>query len=434
MNLRLKIPEKCEPLLRPARYKVLRGGRGSAKSWTLARLLIFKAIERKRRILCTREFQTSIKESVHELLTAQIQTMGLSELFDVTDHELTCGNGSQFIFFGLHDQTSDSMKSYEGIDIAWVEEAHTLTKKSLNILIPTIRKEDSEIWLSFNPNLDTDEVWQRFIENPPPHTVSIELNYRDNPWFPKVLEDERQHAQRTMTKEEYENIWEGKCKPTMDGAVYTQDVALIVAQGRYAPCPYDPRLKVHTVWDMGWRGMAIGLVQRGLSECRFIGYLEGEGLRTDQWATDYLNPLKLNWGYDWLPPDAFAGSRRSEGNDADILRRCGRKVKSQIESIPRDIPVEARIRASKQLLARSYFNKGGMGIDLLWECLRRYRRHVPVGTQEPTTPMKDRYSHGADMVQYTALVIDKMQNQEDEDVLKPVIRPRRPADMGVGAL
>src|SRR5690606_19695553 len=163
-----EFPSKLKPLFQPYRYKVAYGGRGATKSWGFARALLIQGAQRKLRILCTREVQKSIKDSVHSLLSDQIQAMGLGHIYQVLQTEIRGVNGTEFLFAGLSTQTVESIKSYEGVDICWVEEARAVSKRSWSILIPTIRKEGSEIWVSFNPELDTDETYVRFVVNPPP--------------------------------------------------------------------------------------------------------------------------------------------------------------------------------------------------------------------------------------------------------------------------
>ena len=160
-NTVAKFPPKMRFLFDKSRYKVAHGGRGSGKSWSFARALLILAAEKPLRILCAREVQRSLKQSVHQLLKDQISELGFDYLFEVTEHVIRCKNGSEFYFTGLAQHTAASIKSYEGIDICWLEEANTVSKKSLDILIPTIRKPNSEIWISFNPDLETDEIYMR---------------------------------------------------------------------------------------------------------------------------------------------------------------------------------------------------------------------------------------------------------------------------------
>ena len=163
-----KFPEKLSCLFDPprSRYRVLFGGRGGAKSWGVARALLILAARDQLRILCAREYQTSIKDSVHKLLSDQISELGLDGFYEITQASIKGKNGSEFFFVGLKNNVAN-VKSYEGIDICWVEEAQSVSPNSWNVLVPTIRKSDSEIWISFNPELPTDETWKRFVMNPP---------------------------------------------------------------------------------------------------------------------------------------------------------------------------------------------------------------------------------------------------------------------------
>jgi phage terminase large subunit len=180
-NLDVHFPEKLQFLFAPKRYKVAHGGRGSGKSYNFAQALILLAAQKPMRVLCTREIQKSIKQSVHLLLSDQIQRLGLGAFFTVLETEIRGMNGSLFMFAGLAQHTVESIKSIEGCDIVWVEEAQTVSKKSWDILIPTIRKDDSEIWVSFNPDLDTDDTYTRFVLNPAPSATVVEMNFGDNP-------------------------------------------------------------------------------------------------------------------------------------------------------------------------------------------------------------------------------------------------------------
>ena len=153
----------------------------------------------------------------------------------------------------------------EGCDIVWVEEAQTVSKKSWDILIPTIRKPNSEIWVSFNPNIDTDDTYQRFVVEPSENAKVVKVNYMDNPWFPDVLETERLHSEKTNP--DYANIWEGECKAAVDGAIYANEIREAQENNRITHVPYDPMLKVHVVMDLGWNdSMSVILCQKGVSD------------------------------------------------------------------------------------------------------------------------------------------------------------------------
>jgi phage terminase large subunit len=411
------VPDVLAFLLEGHRYKVAYGGRGGLKSWTFARALLTLGAHKPLRILCTREVQRTIKDSVHKLLSDQIALLNMGRFYSITQSEISGQNGTAFIFTGLSDQTAESIKSYEGIDICWVEEAQKVRKRSWGILVPTIRKAGSEIWISFNPELDTDETYVRFVLTPPPGAVVVKTTYRDNPWFTAELEGERLHDSIVLPLAEYEWIWEGKCLPAVAGAIYAREVADMVTQGRIVNCPYDPRLRVHTVWDLGWNDrMVVGFWQRGFADVRLIDYIEVQFKRVDEVVGMYAD-RNWNWGYDWLPFDGFSHDAKSGTTVAKILQKFGRKV----QPVP-NLSEELGIKHTRQFLTKVYVDRE-KGKRFL-ECLKRFRRYMPKHG-EPAHPVDDEFAHGADMGRYTALVAERMTNA-NEDRSYPVIDPFKP--------
>jgi phage terminase large subunit len=402
----IQLPRKLEPLRHPKRYKIVRGGRGSAKSWSVARQLLIDAAEKPLRILCAREIQNTIAESVHRLLSDQIEALGLSDFYRIQDKVITGRNGSEFVFQGIRGLDVVKIKSFEGVDRVWVEEAQVVTKKSWDILEPTIRKPGSEVWLTFNPELDTDETWIRFVENAPDNAVVIEMNWRDNPWFPPELETLRQ-AWKQRDPEGYETVWEGKCRPAVEGAIYRKEIEAMTRDRRFRPVPYDSLLKVHAIWDLGWNDLtSIVMVQRCGGELRIVDFYE-DSHRT---LPDYVQELKdkrYNWGTDYLPHDGDSARLESSGLSAkDILGKLGRSV----QIIPRG-DVEAGIKAARVVFARCYFDKD-KAAGLVGH-LKRYRRQINQSTQEPMGPLHDEHSHAADAFRYLAQVADKLTNDDD---------------------
>ena len=212
------MPDWSGGLFEAHRYKVIHGGRGSGKSWAVARALVLQAASKPLRILCTREIQESIRDSVHRLLSDQIQALGLGAHYEITQGEIRSRNGSLFVFSGLAQHTVESIKSFEGIDIAWCEEAQSISKRSWDVLLPTIRKVGSEVWMTLNPLLETDETYSRFVADPPRNAWVRRVNWRDNPWFPPVLEEERLETQR-RDPDNYGNVWEGQPLRVAEGAI-----------------------------------------------------------------------------------------------------------------------------------------------------------------------------------------------------------------------
>ena len=418
-----QFPEKLKFLFVPARYKVAYGGRGGAKSWGFARALLILAARKPLRILCTREVQKSIKDSVHKLLSDQIQNLGLGKFYEVLEATIRGINGTEFVFAGLATNTVESIKSFEGCDIVWAEEAQFIKKRSWDILIPTIRRDGSEIWVSLNPDLETDETYMRFILNAPPGAQVVPISYRDNPWFSSVMEDERLHCQK-VDPEGYLNIWEGQCRPAVDGAIYYKEVQSAENENRVRNIPYDPLLRVHLVMDLGWNdSLSIAFVQKSLSEIRIIKYLEYTQTSLDVISNE-IKALGYNWGKVWLPHDGFAKPLNSGGKTtAGIRQALGRDGADKGEVTV--MTVEDGIRNAPLKFSQFYFDAectaaphsptAPPGQTLLthrlMECLKRYRRRVSRENGVSTTPVHDDYSHGADCFRYIAINADSMINE-----------------------
>jgi phage terminase large subunit len=420
----IEFPDKLQCLFQPKRYKFIKGGRGSAKSWSVARALLVLGAAGVERVLCTREVQKSIKQSVHQLLKDQIQALGLSSFYQVLENEIRGRNGTQFFFAGLSDQTVDSIKSFEGCTKVWNEEGQTTTRRSWQILIPTIRADDSEIWTTYNPELETDETHIMAMAGSD-DTITVEMNYTDNPWFPAVLEKERIKAEASMPAEEYAHVWLGRCMPAVKGAIYFNEVATAEATGRIGRFPLDPSLKVHRVWDMGWNdAMAIGLVQKAGSSLTVVRYITGSHRTTADYIAEFSGPAYKgwNWGNDYLPHDGFANSRQTGKADADILASLG----CSVERTP-SMEVEQGIRAARLVFPRVYFDKAGCEsadeeLPGLLECLKRYRRRINRTTDTAEAPLHDVHSNGADMFRYLALNAEHMTNEEWGGKLPPIRR------------
>ena len=396
-------------LFKPWRFKVMHGGRGSSKSWSVARALLILAAQKPLRVLCTREVQKSIKDSVHRLLTDQIQALGLGHLYEVLETEIRGANGSLFVFAGLAQHTVESIKSFEGVDIVWVEEAQVVTKRSWDVLTPTIRKPGSEIWLTLNPDMDTDETYVRFVQAPPANAWVQQVNYTDNPWFPEVLEQERLDTLR-RDPENYPNIWEGRPKRVAAGAIYRHEIDKLFADGRVRPVPYDPVLKVHTVWDLGWNdAMTIGFFQRAGSELRVIDYIE-DSHHTLDWYVAEIEKRPYRWGTDFLPHDARARNTQTGKSTEEALKAMGRNTYVHDAD-----STEEGIKSARLVFSRCYFDETKTA--RLVECLKRYKRKINQRTGEPMEPEHDEYSHGADMFRYAAMSVELMGNSAPQ---KPI--------------
>jgi phage terminase large subunit len=207
----------AEGIAHPVRARVLHGGRASSKSWDATGFLVYLAANYKVRVMCTRQFQARISDSVYTLLKDQIGRFGLKDQFAIQKRTITSTTGSEFLFYGLA-RNIDEVKSTEGVDILYVEEAHSLTKEQWEILEPTIRKEGSQIFICFNPKYITDFVYQRFILNPPPGTLVRQINYDENPFLSRTMHRIIANAAQE-DYEEYEHIYLGKPKMDEAGAV-----------------------------------------------------------------------------------------------------------------------------------------------------------------------------------------------------------------------
>lgn len=268
------IPKAFSFLRQPKRYKVLYGGRGGAKSHNIARTLITMGMESPLRIICAREIQKSIEDSVHALLSDIIKQSGLEWFYDIQKTKIIGLNGTEIKYRGLKHNITD-MKSLEGADKLWIEEAENVSNKSYEIVIPTVRKEGSEIWISFNPKNPTDPTWIRFVQKQSDRIIAKKVSWRDNPFFPSVLEDERLELLKD-DPEAYEHVWEGEFDTRYSGKVYAKQLAKIVAEGRLNErVQYDPNFPVYTAWDLGYGdSTAIIFYQVGGGEVFIIDYYE----------------------------------------------------------------------------------------------------------------------------------------------------------------
>lgn len=399
MQVKADFPEKLECLFQPSRYKILYGGRGGAKSWGIARALLVQAAAKPLRILCAREIQKSISESVHQLLRDQIAALGLSDCYEVLQNEIRGKNGSLFLFAGLKHNV-ENIKSKEGLDIVWVEEAQTVSKKSWDTLIPTIRKEGSEIWISFNPDLEDDETYQRFVKSPPPGAIVQKINWSDNPWFPEVLRLEKDSL-KEKDPDAYLTVWEGHCKQTLDGAVYASELRAATEGNRICRVPYDPTKPVHTFWDLGWAdNTSIWFAQAVGFEFRLIDYLQD----SQKPLGHYLQKLQERgyvYGTDWLPHDAQAKQMASGRSVEELMRAAGRTVRI----VPR-LSLADGINAARTVFSKCWFDETKTADGL--QCLRHYRYELDEDKKTfKRTPLHDWASHGSDAFRYFAIAMEE---------------------------
>lgn len=397
---RVSIPPAFEPLLEPHRYKVFYGGRGSAKSWTFATVLVAKAASQPLRILCTRESMNSIRESVHELIAQRIRDLGLEtpEHYEIGDTFIRHANGSEFLHAGLRQNVA-KVRSLEAVDICWCEEAANILKHSWEVLIPTIRRDNSEIWISFNPELETDATYTRFVLNPPTDAIVKHVTWRDNPWFPQTLRQEMEDL-KARDPDAYAHVYGGECRYVLDGAIYAKELRQAQDEGRITNIVYDPTKPVDVYTDLGYAdATSMWLAQHIAGEIRFIDYIED----TQRPFTDYLHELhtkKYTYRTLWLPHDAKAKSLGTGRSIEEIARASGWRIRI----VPK-LTVADGINATRTLFPVMWFDKSRCADGL--QNLRRYRYDVDAEGQFSRHPLHDDASHGADALRYVAVAMQE---------------------------
>src|SRR3990167_9800589 len=281
-TLRTNVAGAFKPLLAPARYKGAYGGRGSGKSHYFAEQAVVRCIrEPPQRIVCVREVQKALRESVKRLIEDKILALNVSSQFRITQDMIETPGGGLILFQGMQDHTAESIKSLEGFNVAYVEEAQSLTERSLEFLRPTIRAPGSELWFSWNPTRRDDPVDVLLRgPSPPEGAVVVRVNYDTNPFFPLELERERRDY-LVRKPERYEHIWEGAYEPAAIGAYYAREMSEADRKGRITAVPHMPGLPVETWWDLGaakvGRTMAVGFVQRVGHELHAIDFIDDDG-------------------------------------------------------------------------------------------------------------------------------------------------------------
>lgn len=245
-TLTISTPRWAVPLLTPKRYKAVKGGRGSGKSHFFAELAVEEMVsDPTKSTVCIREIQKSLKFSAKRLIEAKIEKMGVSSYFDVIQSEIRCTKGDGIMIFqGMQDHTAESIKSLEDFDIAWVEEAQSLSAKSLKLLRPTIRKEGSEIWFSWNPDQPTDAV-DSFFKDPPDNSIVVHVNYDQNPFLPNTLREELEQDRIRLDPEDFAHIWLGEYNTKSDALIFG---------GKYTIEEFEPKED----WDGPYHGLDFG--------------------------------------------------------------------------------------------------------------------------------------------------------------------------------
>lgn len=397
----LSIPtaEVFDPLIAPARYKAAHGGRGSGKSHFFADLLIEDSLaERGMRSVCIREVQKSLKESAKRLLEDKLQEHRLGEAdgFRVFREVIETPGDGVVIFQGMQDHTAESIKSLEGFKRAWVEEAQTLSVRSLSLLRPTIRANDSELWFSWNPRRKNDPVDAMFRSGAlPTGAAVVQANWSHNPWFPAVLDQERRDCQRD-NPDQYDHIWEGGYATVIEGAYLAKCLSEAREKGRIGNVAADPLMTFRAFFDIGGTGAkadacAIWIAQFIGREIRVLNYYEAVG----QPLAAHVNWLRES-GYGGaqivLPHDGTTNDKVYDVSYESALTAAG----FDVTVIPNQGKGAAamRIEAARRLFPSIWFNKDTTtgGLDALgWYHERKDEaRNIGLG------PQHDWASHGAD--------------------------------------
>ena len=361
--MQIQIPSKFKPLFQPKRYKVFYGGRGGVKSWSFAQALEVLGAQDRKRILCTREYQGSIQDSVHKLLSDTIDRVELGGFYEVQKSTIKGRNKTEFLFAGLKNNPTQ-IKSTEGIDICWVEEAESISDRSWDILIPTIRKAGSEIWISFNPDDAEDPTYQRFVA---PYLDEIEKNgfyedeniyvsyvgYWDNPWLPDELKQELEWCKKHDPKK-YDHIWLGKPDAQNEGAYYADLMKKAKDDGRICSIPVSPDVPIDTFWDLGRNDTtAIWFMQRVGKEYRFIDHYETNGEGLDHYAR-VLKEKDYLYGKHYLPHDVEVTELTTNMSRRQKLESLGVKP---LVTVPRVKDVNEGIEMTRSKIPMCWFDK-----------------------------------------------------------------------------
>lgn len=382
---RIKIPEAFERLFEQHRYKVLKGGRGSGKSESVARYILIKGMEKPRKIVCGREFQSSIKESVYDMLVSFIDMYGLSSFYRVQKTEIIGANGTTFSFVGLHHNIA-SIKSMYDVDIFWGEEAQTFSAHSLTVLLPTIRAKDSELIFTMNPDLEEDPSYQMLVVDPPPDTLVLTVNYMDNPYFPDNLR-QLMESQKEKDYEKYLNVWEGQCKQAIEGAIFARQIEKATAEGRINDeVEYNNSVPVHTYWDLGKANKtAIWFAQYVGMQWRVLHCIVGFGKDLEDYIEE-IESLPYSYGTHYLPHDARQDRLGMQRSVEDQVRHALGNVEI-VERVQHKINA---IEAAKEIMQICHFHKTNCA-DGLYN-MRRYAykvREDGTVSQEPDHQYSD---------------------------------------------
>jgi phage terminase large subunit len=382
MGNEVQFPKAYRFLFEPAPYKIAYGGRGAARSWSCARALLLLGLKRPLRVLCAREFQKSIQDSVHKLLEDQIRLLGLSGHYDVQRSTILGPRGTSFIFEGLRHNVT-KIKSLEGIDVCWVEEAEKVSADSWDVLVPTIRKEDSEIWITFNPDSEDDPTLRRFVKQPPPGAVVCKTTWRDNPFLTEKLRREKDYLWR-VDPDRASYVWDGECRAHSDAQVL---------KGKWRVDAFEPAKD----WDGPYYGADWGYVDPN-TLIRFWLRPDG-GLMIEHEAyevgVDLGPPLAALWD---TVPDARSNKIRADAARPETIRMM-QSFGFDVEGAPK-WPGSVEDGVS-WLRARPEIVIHDRCANTISEA-RDWKRKVDRNTGDVREELEDKHNHSWDAIRYGA--------------------------------
>lgn len=403
-ELRIRTAEALAPLLEPSRYKGAWGGRGSGKSHFFAELLLEDHLRNPGlRSICIREELKSLKESAKHLIEAKLEKFGLGtrQGFKVFREVIEAPGGGLISFAGMKDHTAESIKSMEGMGRAWVEEAQSLSARSMELLLPTIRVDGSEVWFSWNPRYAEDPVDQFLRVKTPENATVVRCNWSDNPWLPQTLDDERRRCLKD-DPEKYPHIWEGEYIRVVEGAYFADQLEAAAREGRITSLPQDRLQAVRCYWDIGGTSnrsdaTVIWVVQRKGEWLHVIDYYEAQG----QDFAEHVGWLRRQ-GYDdavqVLPHDGHKHDTVFRATPRGYLTEAGFRV----EVTPNMGAGAAmkRIDAVRRLLPRCKFDAGRTEPGRA--ALGWYHAKIDEHRRADLGPEHDWSSHAADAFGYMA--------------------------------
>lgn len=377
------------------RYLVYFGGRGSGKSTSVAKGLLVRGMRKKEFVLCAREFQNSISDSVIKTLSDEISIMGLEDFYEVQANRIIGKNGTEFIFKGIRNNIS-SIKSIPNITLVWLEEAHSISDSSYEVLIPTIRADGSQIIITFNPVNANDPTYQRFVATDRPDVHKIKVNYDRNPWFPDALRKEAESL-RLSDPDGFNHVYLGSFDTRRSGAVYAKQLQKARDEGRITRVPYDPSTEVFTAWDLGFGdATAIWFLQFVGRELRWLDYYENSGEQLDHYVK-IVKSKQYNYSTHYLPHDGGHGNIRGDSVSKQLF-----DMGLQNTVLTRETDINPGIELLRQTIAYSVFDadKCKEGI----RCLENYAYEWDDERKVfKSKPSHNWTSHGSDSARYAAI-------------------------------